>query len=228
MRPKVISFDLDNTLCQYDQSPASILDSAFEEVGVDPIFDVEAYVNRFDEIASEAPDMATLRRRAFSQLAKEAGHDPTIGEAIAAAYTSRRGPGSVSWRSGMEAVFDQFSSAHQIVIVTNGLPDTQQQKLSALGIFDRIQCAIYCDGSIPRKPAPEPFLAALDTVDATPEQAVHIGDSLEHDVLGANRAELTSVWFPDPSWTHFHDSATEIEADHQVASAAELQARPWE
>jgi FMN phosphatase YigB (HAD superfamily) len=45
------------------------------------------------------------------------------------------------------------------------------------------------------KPAPGHFEAALRAADVTPGRALHVGDHLEHDVLGARRAGMTAVWF---------------------------------
>jgi putative hydrolase of the HAD superfamily len=43
------------------------------------------------------------------------------------------------------------------------------------------------------KPDPAIFRAALDRLGAAPEGAVHVGDSLEHDVAGARAAGLEAV-----------------------------------
>jgi putative hydrolase of the HAD superfamily len=44
-----------------------------------------------------------------------------------------------------------------------------------------------------RKPSPEIFTAALSMADAAPEQALHVGDSIEEDVAGARRAGIEAV-----------------------------------
>ena len=43
------------------------------------------------------------------------------------------------------------------------------------------------------KPAPAVFRAALALADAAPEEAVHVGDSVENDVEGAHRAGIRSL-----------------------------------
>ena len=43
------------------------------------------------------------------------------------------------------------------------------------------------------KPAPEVFLEALRVAGARPEEALHVGDSIENDVEGARRAGLRAV-----------------------------------
>ena len=44
------------------------------------------------------------------------------------------------------------------------------------------------------KPAGELFAAALALADATPAQALHVGDSLDEDIAGANAAGIDAVW----------------------------------
>jgi putative hydrolase of the HAD superfamily len=44
------------------------------------------------------------------------------------------------------------------------------------------------------KPAGELFAAALQLAGATPEQALHVGDSLDEDIAGARAAGIDAVW----------------------------------
>ncbi|GHJ46387.1 hypothetical protein Cs7R123_37290 [Catellatospora sp. TT07R-123] len=49
-------------------------------------------------------------------------------------------------------------------------------------------------GGVPKKPAPAFFEALLDAADARPEEVVYVGDSYDHDVVGAAGAGLRTVW----------------------------------
>lgn len=215
---EAVSFDLDDTLCRYERQPAELLSLAFDEVGIDPLFDVEDYVAAFDALASDAPDMATLRRRAFEHLAVEAGADIEVGRAIAAAYTEARKPGAVTWRRGMQQAYEALAERYPIVVVTNGLPAAQRAKLERLGILDDLATVVY--GHEVRKPDPEPFEQALSAVDVSPTAAVHIGDSIEHDIAGATALGMHTVWYPaasaDPRPT------TDPTPDHRIDSGLEL------
>jgi putative hydrolase of the HAD superfamily len=44
------------------------------------------------------------------------------------------------------------------------------------------------------KPAPDMFVAACDRLDLEPPEIVHVGDDPEHDVLGAARVGMRTVW----------------------------------
>lgn len=218
----VVSFDLDGTLCQYHRSSAALLDLAFEAAGVDPYCSVNEYVALFEDLVVQVDDMPALRREAFTQLAREAGRAPAVGEAVAEAYTEMRDPTAVSWLPGMEGVFDHLADRYEIVVVTNGFPHQQTLKLECLGIEDRIETVVF--GNERRKPDPRPFYTALEAVDAEPAAAVHIGDSLTSDVAGANNAGLASVWF---SAEADHEVPASPVPDYVVHSPAELGTEPW-
>jgi FMN phosphatase YigB (HAD superfamily) len=70
------------------------------------------------------------------------------------------------------------------------------------------------------KPAPQIFEAALASLDARPEEAMHVGDLRRTDVAGAAALGMRTV-----RYRGMHDDAeaeTGVEADFVVASHAEL------
>ncbi len=76
----------------------------------------------------------------------------------------------------------------------------QRTKMAALGIDDRVDAVVFAGHDAPVKPEPEPFERALAELGSTPDRAVHVGNSLDSDVAGADAAGLRSVWVPaDPS-----------------------------
>ena len=75
----------------------------------------------------------------------------------------------------------------RLVAMTNGYAKYQEPTLDALGIlpfFERI-------ASPDQAGAAKPHRAIFDAV---PGLVAHVGDTLPHDVLGANRAGVRSVW----------------------------------
>ncbi len=75
------------------------------------------------------------------------------------------------------------------------------EDLREMGLLDYIELrhmAISADLGI-RKPNPDIFLHALNSLDVSPEEAVMVGDSLRGDITGANRLNILSVWMPKTS-----------------------------
>lgn len=215
-------FDLDHTLCTYRRPGEEILALAFETVGVDPFFEVDDYYASFDDFAFRSDDGRENRALCFEALAEEAGRSPELGRRVADAYAAERDHSDVSWVPGAKDAFESLANAYPIALVTNAAPAWQSEKLRGLGIEDRFETVVYAGYDTAPKPDPEPFEAALDALDATPERAVKIGNSLDHDIAGAHNAGLRSVWLDrdgvaDPTPT----------PDVRIESMDDLIDEPW-
>lgn len=82
----------------------------------------------------------------------------------------------------------------RLAAVTNASGEHQREKLARLGLsgfFDHI--AIAGEMGV-AKPDPVMFHKVCDTVGCEPEHAVHVGDKLATDALGAVDAGLAGVW----------------------------------
>jgi putative hydrolase of the HAD superfamily len=83
-------------------------------------------------------------------------------------------------------------------VLTNGLSETHLPKAEALGISPFVEAVFTPDTLGVAKPDPEAFRRACERLGSSPEEAVHVGDSLITDVGGAREAGLRAVWFnPD-------------------------------
>lgn len=193
---RAVTFDLDGTLCTYRRSPGEVLAVAFDRVGVDPLFPVEAYYERFDEFAERADGMADLRERCFRALAADRGHDAETGTAVARAFAAERDHRDVVACPGAREAVERLS-AYRLGVVTNGPADAQRAKIEGLGLSDVFEVVVPVGGATPAKPAVEPFERALTALSVAPSEAAHVGDSAA-DVVGAGRAGLRSVLVGDP------------------------------
>lgn len=101
-----------------------------------------------------------------------------------------------------------------------------QQKL--LHYFDALT---FSDEVKISKPSNEIFLMTLNSLGATPEQVVHVGDHVQNDVVGANRCGLKTVWITgfyeneDPSNPHTQPDATVAELSQVVPAISKLTGR---
>jgi putative hydrolase of the HAD superfamily len=82
-------------------------------------------------------------------------------------------------------------------IVTNGAgddhPDSQRSKAEYLGLPSRVDVFFVSDEIGHRKPDARAFLPALTAAGCSPDEILYVGDSLENDIVGANRAGMVSV-----------------------------------
>lgn len=221
-----VLFDLDDTLLEYERSSGEVLDIAFREAGVDPFFSEQDYYRVYDDHLDESDGIEDLRRRAFERLAREHGRDPDHGRAVADAFSAERDQTRVRVYDGAHDTLDHLARDHHLGLVTNGDPGMQSQKLRGGGLHDYFDTVVHGGSDAPAKPEPDGFHLALDHLDASPDRAVHVGNSLTTDVPGAHAAGLRSVWL---SMDH-HDTYSSDPSPrphYTVRSLHEVRQRPW-
>lgn len=218
---EAVLFDLDNTLVEYKRSPGEVLQASFEMLEHDPLFSVEEYYARYDEFASKCGSMEELRSECFAMLAAENGYERRHGKDVAETFQNERDQSNVELLPSVAHVLDELSREYQIAIVTNGAKDAQQQKIDAVNLERWIDTAVIAGYDVPPKPDPAPFECAVQSLDATPSTAMHIGDSLETDIAGATAAGLDSVWVSDSNDILGYDPTC------QVDSIKEILLLPW-
>ena len=82
----------------------------------------------------------------------------------------------------------------KIVLVTNGTPDLQWQKIKKSGIEKYFYKIIISGEYGYKKPTKEIFLYCVNIANGTINNSIMIGNNLETDVKGANETGITSVW----------------------------------
>lgn len=81
------------------------------------------------------------------------------------------------------------------VMVTNGFIEVQGIKMESANIRSFFQHVVYSEEAGVRKPHRAIFDLALQKANATPEEAIMIGDDWEADILGARNAGIDQVFF---------------------------------
>jgi HAD superfamily hydrolase (TIGR01509 family) len=212
---EAVLFDIDDTLCRYRRSGAELLEASFERTGVEPFITVEEYHDRYPEFVDSSDSMGDLRERCFAAIAEEKGYDQTTGREIARVYADERDHGNVEPLPGVDRALSALSE-WPLGVVTNGAPSMQRRKLDALGVAESFDVIVHAGYDAPAKPSPEPFEAALSTLETSPDRTVHVGNSLGSDIAGAHAAGVGSVWVPDV------EGVTDSKPDYTLSSLAEL------
>jgi HAD superfamily hydrolase (TIGR01509 family) len=195
--PRVILFDLDDTLCDYAGARASRLRLAFAA-------DRHAAFARLPESVRErllAEAMATGAHGVehFPELLAMHGvADRAAAEAAMAWYRANRFhdlrlfPDAAAT---IQALRDGSGGPSRTIgVITNGPADVQRQKIDLLGI-DSLADFVVISGEFGRaKPDPAIFHEALRVARASADDAVFIGDAPEFDIAGAQAAGIRSIW----------------------------------
>jgi putative hydrolase of the HAD superfamily len=92
-------------------------------------------------------------------------------------------------------VLDRLKGNYKLLLLTNGAPDLQQEKLAGVpelsGYFDHIVISgDFGEG----KPAASIFRHAIDLLGIEAHEGFMVGDKLTTDILGSNRVGMKNVW----------------------------------
>lgn len=93
------------------------------------------------------------------------------------------------------ALLRDLARTRRLAVVSNFDHGPTAHAILARHGVDRLLAAAVISADVDRrKPHPEIFRRALRSLDATPDMALFIGDSLFDDVAGANAASIDSAW----------------------------------
>ncbi len=228
---KAIFFDLDGTLCDSDaawniaQSEMfQLLREQYPDVSQEVLTETWKTVHQrlFQQLDAGKCSMADVRDARFQCLFQELGLPiDKVMEGLSGFFYSRY---LTSLRLYDDVTVLEELGAYHVGIITNGAhdehTDSQLSKVLHLGLSERIQ-SLTISGEIGvRKPKVEIFQVACERAGVSPKEALFVGDTIENDIVGANRVGMTSVFInreldvltpktadeqPDYSISNLHD-----------------------
>ena len=220
---KVISFDVDGTLWDFEDALARGLEAALREVQViDPEGTEgltvdhldQAWVVERDRQWGTITDLVKLRhdamRRAFADIDTP---DKDLANRATDAYLEERNRNSRPFADvvpGLEALHERYT----LGTLTNG--SMRPERLGLEKYFDFIVMSVEHGGI--EKPDPRIFEIAVREARCAPHELLHVGDHIEYDVRGANDAGVRSVWLNRTG----ESSSSGVRPDLEVTSLSEL------
>jgi putative hydrolase of the HAD superfamily len=87
----------------------------------------------------------------------------------------------------------QLKTKYQLGLVTNAYRLYAEAEIKMLGLDQWWDVVIMSSDHGISKPAPELFHLALEQLQVAPDEAIYVGDSIDHDVAGARNAGLKVV-----------------------------------
>jgi len=109
------------------------------------------------------------------------------------------------------------ASGYRLGIISNWEPRLELLCRSH-GLGDQLAFVLASEAEGFAKPGPHLFRRALELADVAPQRAVHVGDSFEHDVLGASALGIGAVlldrgeYYPPGQWEPTIRSLDELPA----------------
>ncbi|MBK1786867.1 HAD family hydrolase [Prauserella cavernicola] len=215
---RLVCLDIDDTLIDFTAAGRRSLEALIGSADAWHHWELvtDAYVAK---VVSGELDYAEMHARRTQAFLAERGTNVGLAEA-AELETRRKELLRESWR-----LFDDVlpclewlvAAGVRVAAVTNASGDHQRDKLAGLGLarfFDYV--AIAGEMGV-AKPDQVMFHSVCFKLDCEPSEAVHIGDKLRTDAIGARDAGLGGVWLDRtesaedvPPGVHVISSLTEL------------------
>ena len=199
---KHIFFDLDHTLWDFEKNSALAFQQIFKEQQLN--LDIENFLMvykpinfeywklyREEKISKEKLRYGRLKDT-FKKLSIEISD--LLIETISVDYISYL-PNYNYLIDGTLELLTYLKDNYQMHIITNGFEEIQDLKLEKSGIKKYFKEIITSESVGVKKPNPKVFDFALKQANATKEESLMVGDSLEADVYGAINFGIEAIYF---------------------------------
>ncbi|WP_256757466.1 HAD family hydrolase [Cohnella sp. WQ 127256] len=143
---------------------------------------------------------------------------PQLGQELAEFFPAQRRKLKYVYEETF-SVLDELKGSYKLLLLTNGSPDLQQEKLDGMPDLIPYFDSIVISGNFGEgKPSSNLFAHALEQIGISKEEGIMVGDKLTTDILGANTIGMTSVWI------NRHDAVRndEIIPSYEIKSLTEL------
>ena len=223
---RAVVFDLDSTLSEYALTVEEVLDRAVPRAGfaADALGPLDRLAKDYNSAWWSAEEILRvptdeLRRRAWTVILEARGiDDASTARRLADAYSDIRKETGFHLFDGVRALLADLRTRYRVGILTNGPSDMQWEKLRTLELTDAVDAIVVAGDLGIFKPDPRPFRQILDRLGALPRDALYVGNSYDHDIVGAHGAGMKTAWVT----ANGAAETTEIVPDHVVRRATDL------
>ncbi|WP_049912936.1 HAD family hydrolase [Natrialba hulunbeirensis] len=210
-----VYFDLDGTLCTYDESFESLFRQTVSPYDIPTATAYDAYVEHLlDALDRCEPDPY---RRAFETIVTKHDLEADVTPATLAADHCEREVDATVTTPGATQVLESVAATNPTGIITNGDGEQQRAKLERHGLDDRVDEVLVSNEVGVRKPDRELFATAKARLPA--DDYVYVGDSYDEDIIGARDAGFRTVYVTGAGESDVEESAA---ADAVVEEVGEL------
>lgn len=190
-------------------------------IGINPF---EGLWSNFSEPISEGFQklnkiVPEYRKNAWTNGLKAFGiDDPAFGEELGEYFAAVRRKSPFVYEETF-AVLDELKGKVELLLLTNGDPSLQKEKLAGVPELAPYFNEIVISGAFGKgKPDPSIFEHCLSLLGMTKDDVVMVGDNLNTDILGASRAGIQTVWVNRKG----KKNETDVTPDHEISHLSEL------
>lgn len=206
---KVISFDLDDTLCDTKYANNKGLEAlANTAKALYPIIDAKSFAFKYNEgihrrFSREEIDLfmpieceKSFRLSLIDYHLKSFGVSSKSAndiEVIQSAFDSSRIK-HFKFYPKVKELLVRLKQQYKLVVITNGPTFSQYIKIETVNLHNYVDFVIVGGEEPHQKPHKSIFKKAMAVMSCNEDEFIHIGDSYECDIVGANDTGIKSVW----------------------------------
>ncbi|MGO2939640.1 MAG: YjjG family noncanonical pyrimidine nucleotidase [Pseudolactococcus laudensis] len=225
MRYRVIIFDLDDTVLDFKAGEKKRLETVFKHfdtVGVNYEAWVVAYTDvnkRIWQAIEKGAEPQPLLNQRFSETFAVFNQD-IDGVAAEAIYRQVLDANDAIITGADKVLETLHQKGYKLVVGTNGKTATQYQRLKFTGFHRYFEHVVISQEIGHAKPSQAFFEHILALYPEQPKSVfLMVGDTLATDILGANQADIASVWLEQSKQQRL---ARAYEPTYSIASLSEL------
>ncbi len=224
MKYKLLLFDADGTLYDFEKSEKYALRKTFEDFGLKysegkilPLFkDVNLKI--WKEFERNEITAEKLKIQRFSRFLNRLNIDNISPEVIGKKYTENLADEN-SLLPGAEALINELAGKFNLVLITNGLSFVQRKRLYNSPLTKYWKEIVISEEVGFTKPNKEIFEYTFKKIGCTNKsEALIIGDNLSSDILGGINYGIDTCWFNPKK----NPNNSEIHPTYEIAKLYQL------
>lgn len=219
---KAISFDGDGTLWDFQKVMRHSLGCALKELEIlDPqaatMLDIDKMIEIRNRVAEELKGRITnleaVRLEAFRQTLADIGRpNDILGSHLNEVYLQHRFE-DIELFDDVLPTLKKLSGEYTLGLLSNG--NTYPERCGLEGMFEFI---VFSQDYGVEKPDLEFFRIAIEKAGCSKEQLLHVGDSLQNDIIGATNIGIKCVWLN----RNLTNRDPEVKVENEIHSLSEL------
>ena len=215
---KHIFFDLDHTLWDFEKNSALAFEKIFQELKFN--IDTQQFMGVYNPInvaywklyERNEIDQETLRVNRLKDAFEGINFEVTLEEINAISHLFIEYLTSNNHLiEGTIETLDYLKDNYELHIITNGFSFVQEVKLQKSNLDKYFVTITNSELAGHKKPHENIFQYALSLANASKNQSIMIGDSIEADVLGAINFGMKAVYFNPTNEQVIHDEIIQIQ-----------------
>lgn len=227
MKPyKVIFFDLDHTLWDYESNSCETLQELFDhyDLKTNGVVDCKTFQQQFKKVNTELWELydrglitsEVIRKERFKKILSHFSiNDESLCEKLSVdyLYACPKKAGLIPY--AIETL-DYLSSNYAMTVVTNGFEEIQNLKLAAGNLHRYFDHIVTSQKAGAKKPSRQIFEYAMKAHNVKANEVAMIGDNLITDIGGALNASIDTIYFNPERIPH------DVEVKHEISCLSDL------